>query len=361
MTACDADGITERMSERNDSHDSGSRLAPERIAAYLERIGVAAPEAAAIASGARRPTGELLRELHRRHLLTVPFENLSIHLDEDISLSRDDLLAKVVDARRGGFCYELNGAFAALLTSLGYHVTHLSARVHTHDRLGPPFDHLTLKVESEVGEAGVDEVGGTEVGGTGPGSRGPLAPEPRPTERRTAESRPPEPRPQEPRTAEPPSTEPVTTKEPLREAWLVDVGFGRHSTYPLRFDERGDQHDPGGIFRIVAAPEGDLDVLRDGVPQYRLETRPRTLPDFEATCWWQRTSPSSGFTRAPTCSRLTETGRVTLSGRTLITTTRTEHHSAETRQEVELPESALLDAYREHFDFTLTRIPGRDR
>lgn len=78
----------------------------------------------------------------------MPFENLSIHLGEPIALDAEALLDKIVRRRRGGFCYELNGAFAALLTALGYRVTLLAARVYGADGgLGPPFDHLALRVD----------------------------------------------------------------------------------------------------------------------------------------------------------------------------------------------------------------------
>ena len=92
-----------------------------------------------------------LRELHAAHLLRVPFENLSIHLGEPVSLDEDALLAKLVDRRRGGFCYELNGLFARLLENLGYHVTLLGARVWTGQGFGPPLDHLALMVATADG------------------------------------------------------------------------------------------------------------------------------------------------------------------------------------------------------------------
>ena len=79
-----------------------------RTAAYLARVGVSRRSA---------PGGVELRDLQRRHLQSVPFENLTIHLNEPLSV--DDLFDKVVTRRRGGLCYELNGLFAALLTSLG--------------------------------------------------------------------------------------------------------------------------------------------------------------------------------------------------------------------------------------------------
>ncbi|HKO85179.1 MAG TPA: arylamine N-acetyltransferase, partial [Actinomycetota bacterium] len=79
--------------------------------AYLARIGGARPW---------RTDAATLRELQLRHLLTVPFENLSIHLGEPIVLDPEALVDKLVQRRRGGFCYELNGAFATLLAALGF-------------------------------------------------------------------------------------------------------------------------------------------------------------------------------------------------------------------------------------------------
>ena len=137
-------------------------------------------------------------------------------------------------------------------------------------------------------------------------------------------------------------------------SWLVDVGFGRHSHYPLRLDTRTDQVDPGGTFRLADSDDGDLDVIRDGQPQYRVEARPRTLADFEPTCWWHQTSPRSHFTHGPVCSRLTETGRVTLSDRTLVQTTGDRH------QEHTLTDDAeILAAYRTWFGIVLQRVPGQ--
>jgi N-hydroxyarylamine O-acetyltransferase len=249
------------------------------VSDYLSRIGVARPPAA---------DATALRELHRAHLMTVPFENLSIHLREPISLADADLLDKVVTRRRGGFCYELNGAFALLLEALGFEVARLAARVYGGGRLGPPFDHLALAVRP--------------ADGGGP--------------------------------------------------WLADVGFGSHSTYPLLLHDTNEQDDPGGRFQTVRGLDGDLDVLKDSEPQYRLEQRPRTLEDFVPTCWWQQTSPQSHFRTNAICSRLTDDGRISVAGHTLIRTTdgiRTEHELAD--------DDAVLAAYREHFGIELNRVP----
>ena len=87
-----------------------------------------------------------LADLHERHQLSVPFENLDIVLGTPIRLDEAGLLDKIVTRRRGGYCYELNGAFAWLLGKLGFSVTMLEARVPPYR---VPFDHLCLRVDLE--------------------------------------------------------------------------------------------------------------------------------------------------------------------------------------------------------------------
>ena len=253
----------------------------ETAAAYLRRIAVSPPVTADAAT---------VRRLHRAHQVAVPFENLSIHLGEPISLEESDLVDKIVQRRRGGFCYELNGLFALLLEALGASVTRVAARVHGDSGFGPPFDHLALIVRP--------------ADGSGP--------------------------------------------------WLADVGFGSHSDYPLLLDRRDGQDDPAGEFLLADAPGGDLDVFKNGRPQYRIEPRQRSLPDFVPTCWWQQTSPRSHFTEGTICSRLTEDGRVSISGRTLIQTSGT----ARTERQLD-GDDALLAAYRDHFGIALHHVPSR--
>jgi N-hydroxyarylamine O-acetyltransferase len=101
--------------------------------------------------GAAEPTLETLRALHLAHLTSVPFENLDIHLGRPIVLDEAALFRKIVEQRRGGFCYELNGLFAGLLRALGFQVTMLSARVVAGGGTGPEFDHLALRVDLPEG------------------------------------------------------------------------------------------------------------------------------------------------------------------------------------------------------------------
>jgi N-hydroxyarylamine O-acetyltransferase len=244
---------------------------------YLARIGARPPAA---------PDAAALRELHRRHLETVPFENLSLHLGEPVPLDEDALVDKIVRRRRGGFCYELNGAFAALLTALGYDVRLLAASVFGDDgTLSPPFDHLVLLVD-------------------------------------------------------------------LDERYLVDVGFGAHALHPLRRDWPEAQDDPAGSFLVLDAPGGDVDVLMDGVRQYRAEPRARRIEDFARPAWWHAHSPESHFRSGPRCSRATATGRVTIRGDRLMETVHGE------RTETTLAgDGEILAAYEKHFGFTLPRVP----
>ncbi|MFD6919033.1 arylamine N-acetyltransferase [Streptomyces sp. NPDC059944] len=263
--------------------------------AYLRRIGAQHPA---------WPTSDVLRDLQLRHLTTVPFENLSIHLGEEIVLDEKRLLDKLVGARRGGFCYELNGAFGALLSSLGFDVTLLAARVYGDDgKPGVPYDHLALRVR-------------TVDGGD----------------------------------------------------WITDVGFGAHSHYPLAFGERGEQRDPAGVFGVVesgpdaagvrGAGDGreskDLDVVLGDKRQYRLEMRPRVLEDFVVGAWWHSTSSLSNFSRSLVCSRVTKDGgRITLSGRKF---TVTDPDGAKEVAEVATDEEVLA-VYRERFGIELDRVP----
>jgi N-hydroxyarylamine O-acetyltransferase len=220
------------------------------IAAYLERIKYRGP---------LEPNLATLRELHKAHMLAVPFENLDIHLGREIALDEQKIYSKVVKQRRGGFCYELNGAFASLLRSLGYDVEMLSAGVAREaGGFGPPFDHMTLLVRLE--DLWLADVG------FGDSFREPLRPD-----------------------------------EPGEQAqeW---------GAYRVARD---------GEYRILERREGDL-----WEPQYRFTLQPYELADFAGMCRYHQTSPESTFTQRRTCSLATPDGRITLANMRFVTTTR---------------------------------------
>jgi N-hydroxyarylamine O-acetyltransferase len=187
----------------------------------------------------------------------VPFENLSIHVGQPIVLTEDALFEKIVVRRRGGFCYELNGLFAALLRALGFEVDLLAAGVARADGgFGPDFDHVALAVT--LGERWLVDVGFGD-----------------------------------------------SFREPLR---LDDRGEQAEGERSYRIDEDGDR-------LILLQREG-----ADWEPQFRFTLQPRALSDCAEMCLYHQTSPQSHFTQKRICSLATPDGRVTLSDLRLITT-----------------------------------------
>ena len=219
------------------------------IDTYLQRINY---------HSSRQPNAETLRQLQLAHLLTVPFENLSIHYGEPIVLDDEALFQKIVVRKRGGFCYEDNGLFAALLRGLGFKVSMLAAGVaNAAGEFGPPFDHMALLVE-------LDQRWLVDVG--------------------FGES----------------FLEPLLLDEP---------GEQVQGDRAFRIDRKGDN-------LVLLKNDGE-----DWQPQYRFTLQPYTYPDYAEMCRYHQTSPDSHFTKARICSLATDNGRITLSDMRLITTT----------------------------------------
>jgi N-hydroxyarylamine O-acetyltransferase len=134
----------------------------------------------------------------------------------------------------------------------------------------------------------------------------------------------------------------------LDEAWLADVGFGDSFVVPLRLFERGPQEGGcGRRYRIDPRDDGLLLVREDPQGwerQFLFTLAAWPLSAFAEGCRYHQTSPHSSFTRKTVVSRATEEGRITLSERRLIVTSRG------TRTESDLAgEAAILRALEEHF------------
>ena len=220
------------------------------IDAYLERIGYHGP---------RRPTEAVLRRLHRKHMFSVPFENLDIHSRRPIKLSEPAFYDKIVKHHRGGFCYELNGSLCHLLRKLGFKVTMLSARVaRKSGGYSAEFDHMTLLVQLE--EPWLADVGFGD-----------------------------------------------SFTEPKRLNTLSSqTDHGRE--YKLVRSNNW----------IVLSRRSKESRLWE--PQYKFTLKQRRLEDYIPRCQWQQTSPRSHFTRNRLCSRLTPNGRITLTDTEFIVT-----------------------------------------
>jgi N-hydroxyarylamine O-acetyltransferase len=219
------------------------------IDSYLKRINY---------RGSLAPTAETLRDLQIAHLLTVPFENLSIHAKEAIVLETEALFGKIVERRRGGFCYEVNGLFASLLSNLGFQVEMLAAEVANADGgFGPNFDHMALMVTLE--QCWLVDVG------FGDSFREPLLIDER--------------------------------GEQVQNAHVYQIiSEGAHLILKQR--DKGD----------------------NWKTQYRFTLQPYEFADYAEMCRYHQTSPQSHFTQKRVCTLATEEGRKTLSDMRFITT-----------------------------------------
>ena len=218
------------------------------IDSYLARIGYAGP---------RKPSAAALRSLHRRHLFTVPFENLDILLGTPIVLDPALIYDKIVTRHRGGFCYELNGLFGALLRELGFRVEMLSARVRREDGgFGPEFDHMLLKVH-------LDEPWLVDVG-FGDSFVDPIA---------------------------------------FHAGGADQVNGHRYVVLPMDGEWQLGREDGKGQ-----------------VPLYAFRDVPHELDEYREMCAFHQSSPESHFTRSWICSRGTPYGRITIANMRLIVT-----------------------------------------
>ncbi len=217
---------------------------------YLQRINY---------QGSLTPTITTLKKLHHSHMLSVPFENLSIHWHEPILLNEDALYDKIVRRQRGGFCYELNGLFAALCRNLGFDIVKISAQVSNGDgSYSPEFDHMALLVTLE--DRWLVDVG------FGDSFREPLL---------------------------------LDSKEGQKQ-------YGRN--YKIHSDD--------DTFTMSQQKSGE-----EWIAQYRFTLRPYQFADYVPRCHFHQTSPDSHFQQSKVCSLATENGRLTLSDNLLISTT----------------------------------------
>jgi N-hydroxyarylamine O-acetyltransferase len=107
------------------------------VDAYLHRVGFTGPLAPDLAT---------LRTLHRAHVTTIPFENLDVILGRGVSVDLDDVQAKLVAQRRGGYCYEHGILFAAVLARIGFEVERLLVRTGDPLEHPRPRSHMVLRV-----------------------------------------------------------------------------------------------------------------------------------------------------------------------------------------------------------------------
>jgi len=259
--------------------------------AYLDRIGLTDVDAADVTPG--RST---LEHVVSAHVRSVPFENLSIVGDphgpargDGVSLDLPDLYEKIVERERGGFCFELNGAFGWLLRELGYDADRCAARIADADSLGrPPANHHTLVVR-------LDRPYLVDAATATPQPRMPIP------------------------------IDGEAHRDSVGVEWRVEADDTALSDYVLRLRE------PGEDWRV----------------RYRFQTTPRTLSFFEATCEFLANEPGGTFTSGPLVQRSTRAGAVSLDGDTLTRDT------PDGTTETDVPPEDWHDVLAREFDLRL--------
>ncbi|KVE28438.1 N-hydroxyarylamine O-acetyltransferase [Burkholderia singularis] len=216
------------------------------LSRYFTRIGYRGPA---------EPTLDVLRQLQLHHPLAIPFENLNPYAGLRVALDLDSVCGKLIERRRGGYCFEQNKLFHAVLTQLGFRVAPLIARVYWQrapELPPPPRTHMLLRVELD--------------GAT----------------------------------------------------WLADVGFGSVTlTAPLRVSLNQAQSTPHGQFRVTGAPAaGELDLECETPsgwkPLYRFALSPVEWIDYEVANWFTSTHPESFFTHDLVVCRVMPDSRANL-------------------------------------------------
>jgi N-hydroxyarylamine O-acetyltransferase len=212
--------------------------------AYFARIGYA---------GAQDPRLETLRALQSLHVAAIPFEAIDVLLGRGISLDPRAVDDKLIQCRRGGYCFEQNGLFLRVLRELGFHVEPLIARVLWRARPDAPPQartHMALRVTLDSA------------------------------------------------------------------SWLVDVGFGMAvPTAPLLWYDRGVQATPLGSFRLSDVPFGllvETDLPGSWTPMYQISLEPPLEVDFAMANWFTSTYPNSSFRRSLVVARATPERRAAL-------------------------------------------------
>ena len=255
--------------ENMEREDEREHFTSNEVAEYLARIRY---------TGAIEPTIGALTELQRCHILSVPFENLSVFGKEKIVSSKDWLFDKIVRRNRGGFCCELNTLYSMLLDYFGFKFETHAAVVYSRKtgRIGLPFDHIVLTINIE------DDL------------------------------------------------------------WLTDVGFGDSYLTPLRFHGLPDDQQSGIYrirkdgekynfeekVKIIVDEFGKEIMSKEAfstesgwAPRYKFDLIPRTTGNFHEMLLYHQTDAKSAFTHDRICTMATPWGRVTLSGSKVITST----------------------------------------
>uniref|UniRef100_A0A8D0DM67 arylamine N-acetyltransferase n=1 Tax=Salvator merianae TaxID=96440 RepID=A0A8D0DM67_SALMN len=254
---------------------------------------------------------ETLSSIFQYHIRAVPFENLSIHCGETITLDLSEVYNKIVRKRRGGWCMENNQLLSWVLKSLGYNTTILGAYVYdpVHNVYATRMTHLIIKVVIEG------------------------------------------------------------------KAYIVDAGFGvsYQMWQPMELVADKDQPQIPGIFRYTedngiwyyekirrqqcisnkSFSKSDLLENRERRNIYLFNLEPRSIEDFQSACSYLQTSPDSVFTRKSICSLQTNEGFRALIGWTFSETKYNYKENVDLVEFSMLSDEEVENTLRDKFGITL--------
>ena len=262
-------------------------LSRENLDAYFTRINY---------SGPCEPTLAVLRDLQYLHVMAITFENLDVLLGRPIRLDADAIIAKLIGAGRGGYCFEQNGLFGAVLKTLGFNVTPLAARTRysVPDDVATGRTHLLLKVDLDEG------------------------------------------------------------------AYIADVGFGGlcpTAPFALAFDvEQATQLESYRFIRWGGGYELQANLGTIWTVLYRFTLEPQTPPDQEISNWFVSTAPQSRFMQNLILARPLADRRVNMMNNRLTV----RHRDGRMEEHMVDGVDDLTLTLRRYFALDLDIIAGRD-
>lgn len=251
------------------------------IGRYFERIGYAGP---------REATLDVLRALHFSHATSIPFENLDVLAGRPIRLDQASLQRKLIDDRRGGYCFEVNGLFLAVLRQIGFNVTPFIGRVRwmQPEDVATGRTHMLMRVDLPEGP------------------------------------------------------------------YIADTGFGGLTmTGPIRFVCDVAQETPHELRRLLAHGDGfELQgkLGNEWVSIYHFTEEAQSPADYELSSWYTSTHPDSIFVQYLIVARPYADRRVTLFNTNL--TVRGLNGEVESRQLETVAD--IAEALRTHFGLPLS-------
>ncbi|XP_060715697.1 arylamine N-acetyltransferase, pineal gland isozyme NAT-10-like isoform X1 [Tachysurus vachellii] len=258
-----------------------------------------------------KPDLVTLRAVHELHVMSVPFENFSIHCGERNTMDLQIIYEKIVRNRRGGWCCENNLLFSWVLREMGYKYTMLGAKVFNtlKNDFNPMDSHLINMVEIEG------------------------------------------------------------------KPYIADVSFGvsYQIWYPLEMIAGKDQPQPSGIFRLMndgetwmlekigrkplvqneAFASSSLVDKRQTKTIYSFVLTPRGIDHFLNTSEYLQTSPESLFTQKSICSLQTPTGFRALIGWTYCEVTFNPDEDTDLIEMRDVADSEIETILKEKFNIVL--------